>query len=281
MVQFYHINGKITPVSEAQLHVTDLAILRGYGVFDYFRALEQRALFVEDYVSRFYRSAGLLQLEVPCDQEELMFRIQELLHRNGIAKAGIRLILTGGYATDSYTPVDPNLLILQHQYASFPAWGYEKGVKMLTYRYQREVPVAKTINYVTGIRIQKWLKDNEADAVLYYDGDTIKESDRSNFFLIDQAERLITPDAGVLPGITRMKVIEVAQKMGMSVEERPVQLQEVFEAKEAFMTSSIKGVLPVVMLDGKGIAGGQVGPLSRQLGRGFEELVADYLAARV
>ncbi|MBX2870715.1 MAG: aminotransferase class IV [Saprospiraceae bacterium] len=280
MIQYYHINGELTPVAEAQLHVTDLAIMRGYGVFDYFRALQGRALFVEDYVQRFFNSAKLLQLEVPCSQLELRQNIQQLLDKNGEDKAGIRLILTGGYTTDSYTPVKPNLLILQHPYASYAAEAYERGIKMLTYEYRREIPVAKTINYVTGIRIQKWLKENGADAVLYYDNDIIKESDRSNFFLIDQAGKLVTPEADVLPGITRMKVIQVAKELGLPVEERTVQLNEIFEAKEAFITSSIKGVLPVTYMDDKAIGTGQVGDISKQLGAAFEALVERYVMAK-
>ncbi len=281
MIQYYHINGELTPIAEAQLHVTDLAIMRGYGVFDYFRALEGRALFVEDYVRRFFNSASLLQLEVPCSQLELINRIQELLDKNEEDKAGIRLILTGGYTTDSYTPVKPNLLILQHPYATYPAEAYERGIKMLTYDYRREIPVAKTINYITGIRIQKWLKENGADAVLYYDNGIIKESDRSNFFLIDAVGNLITPKADVLPGITRMKVIEVAKAMGITVEERPVKVSEIFAAKEAFITSSIKGVLPVTEMDGKAIGTGQIGALSKRLGAGFEALVESYVMAKV
>lgn len=281
MINYYNVNGKITPVAEAQLHVTDLAIIRGYGVFDYFRVLGGRPLFVEDYVDRFFRSASLLDLEVPCTKVELIQNIQDLLDKNGQEKAGIRLILTGGYTTDNYTPVQPNLLILQHPFATFPAWGYERGVKMLTFQYEREIPVAKTINYVTGIRIQKWLKDNDADAVLYYDGGMIKESDRSNFFLIDQAGKLITPKEGVLPGITRMKVLQIAREMGLPVEERLVELHEVFDAKEAFMTSSIKKVLPVIMVDDKPIADGRVGEITQQLGARFKALVDEYVLARV
>ena len=281
MISYYNVNGKITPVAEAQLHVTDLAIIRGYGVFDYFRVLGGRPLFVEDYVDRFFRSASLLGLPVPCTKVELIQNIQDLLDKNGQEKAGIRLILTGGYATDNYTPVEPNLLILQHPFATFPAWGYERGVKMLTFQYEREIPVAKTINYVTGIRIQKWLKDNDADAVLYYDGGMIKESDRSNFFLIDQAGKLITPKEGVLPGITRMKVLQIAREMGLPVEERLVELHEVFDAKEAFMTSSIKKVLPVIMVDDKPIADGRVGEITQKLGARFKALVDEYVLARV
>jgi len=281
MISYYNVNGKITPVAEAQLHVTDLAIIRGYGVFDYFRVLGRRPLFVEDYVDRFFRSASLLDLAVPCSKVELIQNIQDLLDKNGQEKAGIRLILTGGYTTDNYTPVQPNLLILQHPFATFPAWGYERGVKMLTFQYEREIPVAKTINYVTGIRIQKWLRDNDAAAVLYYDGGTIKESDRSNFFLIDQAGKLITPKEGVLPGITRMKVLQIAREMGLSVEERMVELHEVFDAKEAFMTSSIKKVLPVIMVDDKPIADGKVGEMTQKLGARFEALVDEYVLARV
>lgn len=277
MIQYYNVNGKLTPVAEAQLHVTDLAILRGFGVFDYFRALNGRALFVEDYIDRFYRSAALLYMTPPCSKAELQGSIQALLDANGEEKAGIRLILTGGYALDSYTPVEPNLLILQHPYASFPAWGYEKGIRILTYPFQRETPVAKTINYVTGIKILGWLKENGGDAVLYHDGNHVKESDRSNFFIIDDAGRLVTPESEVLPGITRKKVIQVAKEKGMEVMERTVTLAEIYQAKEAFITSSIKGVLPVAKIDDQVIGSGKPGPLSQELGIAFDALVEQYV----
>lgn len=277
MIQYYNINGKLTPVAEAQLHVSDLAILRGFGVFDYFRALNGRAIFVEDYVDRFYRSAALLYLTPTCSKAELRGSIQALLDANGEEKAGIRLILTGGYAVDSYTPVEPNLLILQHPYATYPAWGYEKGIRILTYHFQRETPVAKTINYVTGIKILGWLKENGGDAVLYHDGTHVKESDRSNFFIIDDAGRLITPASEVLPGITRMKVIQVAKEKGMEVIERSLTLAEIYQAKEAFITSSIKGVLPVAKIDDQAIGSGQPGPLSQALGVAFDALVEQYV----
>ncbi len=277
MIQYHNVNGTLTLVADAKLHVTDLAIIRGFGVFDYFRALNGRALFVEDYLDRFYRSAALLYLTPPCSKAELQARIQALLDANGEEKAGIRLVLTGGYALDSYTPVNPNLLILQHPYASFPAWGYEKGIRLLTYHFQRETPVAKTINYVTGIRILGWLKEHGGDAVLYHDGTHVKESDRSNFFFIDAAGCLVTPETEVLPGITRKKVIELAKEKGMEVVERRVALTEIYQAEEAFITSSIKGVLPVTTIDDQVIGSGKPGPLSQQLGAAFEELVAQYV----
>lgn len=277
MIQYHNINGELTLVADAKLHVTDLAIMRGFGVFDYFRALNGRALFVEDYIDRFYRSAALLYLTPPCSKAELRTRIQALLDANGEEKAGVRLILTGGYAADSYTPIDPNLLILQHPYASFPAWGYEKGIRILTYHFQRETPVAKTINYVTGIKILGWLKENGGDAVLYHDGTYVKESDRSNFFLIDASGRLLTPESEVLPGITRKKVIELAKEKGMEVVERKISLAEIYQAKEAFITSSIKGVLPVTTIDDQMIGAGKPGPLSQQLGAAFNALVAQYV----
>lgn len=276
MIQYHHVNGVLTEVEKAQLHVSDLAILRGFGVFDYFKALKGKPLFVEDYVDRFFNSASLLYLAPPCTKEELIAWIQDLLDANGQENAGIRLVLTGGYAPDSYTPIKPNLLILQHPYADFPDWGYEKGIKILTYHFQREIPVAKTINYVTGIRIQGWLKENGGDAVLYHDGTHIKESDRSNFFMVDQKGQLVTPQEEVLLGITRKKIIAIAKEKGLTVIERMISLEEIYEAKEAFITSSIKGVLPVVQIDDKVIGHGKPGLLSKTLGEAFKELTLQY-----
>ena len=281
MIKYHCVNGQLTPVAEAVLPVNDLAILRGFGVFDYFRALNGRALFVEDYVDRFFRSAALLHLAVPCDRETLKRDIQRLLDANGEEKAGMRLVLTGGSAPDSYTPVNPNLLILQHPYAEYRAAAYETGIRLLTYHFQRETPRAKTINYVTGIRILGWLKENGGDAVLYHDGTKIKESDRSNFLFIDAEGRLVTPKEEILLGITRKKVLEVAAKAGLEIIERDVALEEIYEAKEAFITSSIKGVLPVTKIDDRTIGDGLPGPIGVQLGKDFDVLVQQYVNSAV
>lgn len=162
------------------LKVSDLAILRGYGIFDYFLVRESVPLFIDDYVKRFFNSAKLMLLEMPISQQELKEQIYELIAANNVPNTGMRLVLTGGYADDGYTPIHPNLLILQHPMPAIPS--VQAGVKILLYGYQRELPEAKTINYLTGIRMLGEMKAKGAVEILYHDFGTIREAVRSNFF---------------------------------------------------------------------------------------------------
>ncbi len=162
MIKYYNINGQQTPVENAYLHVSDLSILRGYGIFDYFLAREGHPLFLDDYLNRFYRSAAELYLEIPFDKATLRQHIYDLLAANEVQEAGIRLVLTGGYSPDGYTPVSPNLLIMMYDLPT-SAWEFSsQGIKIITHPFQRELPEVKTINYSTGIRMLKTVKERGA-----------------------------------------------------------------------------------------------------------------------
>ena len=116
MIQYYCLNGEIVPAETASLKVTDLAILRGYAMFDYFLFESRQPYFFDDYLDRFENSAKRLGLEVPISRENLKSQIFRLIETNGIDKGAIRLVLTGGYADDGYTPKNPNFVILQHAF---------------------------------------------------------------------------------------------------------------------------------------------------------------------
>ena len=131
MIQYYSVNGKFVPAREAQLKVNDLSIIRGYGVFDYFLFKRGIPLFLEDYLQRFYASAKLMELEIPVELPTFKESIFKLISLNGVEEGGIRLLLTGGYANDGYTPISPNWMILQYPLPSIPKEKYEKGVKLL------------------------------------------------------------------------------------------------------------------------------------------------------
>ena len=105
------INDRFIENDEALLHVSDLSIQRGYGIFDFFRTINGIPLFLHDHLDRFYASASAMHLPLKKTPEELSFIVHELIKKTGVSEAGIRIMLTGGNSTDSYHPAEPNLVI--------------------------------------------------------------------------------------------------------------------------------------------------------------------------
>lgn len=275
MLPYVHLNGKLQPYEEARLQLGDLGLLRGYGIFDYFLFRNRKAYFLEDYLDRFYRSAAQLELPVPYSREVLPVLVKELIRANAIGNGGIRLLLTGGYSPDGYTPAQPNFAMMQYPYPEYsPDW-YEKGVKLMTYRHQRELPGIKSTNYLTGIFIRKRLQQANAPFVLYHDGEFVRESDRSNFLIVDAEGTLVAPAEKVLAGVTRKYVLQLARQMNVKVREDNIRLTELATAREAMLTSTTKGIMPVTTIDRQTIGTGRPGPLSPRLQSAFIELVTE------
>ncbi len=277
MIRYHCINGRQVEASDASIGLNDLAFLRGYGIFDFFLVRGGVPLFFDDYLARFARSARLLGLEPPLSTPELKQHIYALIEANGLPDAAIRLLLTGGYAADSYTPVTPNWIIMEHAMPQTPPEQHAQGIKLMTYRHVRELPEIKSTNYLTGIRIREALQRAGAPEVLYHDGQWVSESARSNFFILTRDGVLVTPHDGVLHGITRKQVLALAQQADIPVEERGIALSELSEAAEAFLSSTTKGVLPVVQIDDIRLGEGKPGPVSRQLSEAFNAHVLAYV----
>jgi D-alanine transaminase/branched-chain amino acid aminotransferase len=148
-----------------------------------------------------------------------------------------------------------------------------RSIALMTYAHQRQLPDVKTIDYLMAIWLQPLLREKGADDVLYHHNGVIAECPRANFFLVTAEGTLVTPAANVLKGITRMKVLEVARGQ-FATEERDVLLDEVRTAKEAFITSTTKHVLPVTLIDGLPVGNGMIGPVARQLSAALYSLAA-------
>lgn len=271
----YVINGQLTDADQAVLGVRDLALLRGYGIFDYFLFDRYQPLFLEDYLRRFYRSAQLMHLEVPVAAEELESQILDLIRTNEFVRGGLRLVLTGGYSTDGYTPEAGNLMIMQYPWPEHPPQCYTQGVRLLTHRYQREVPEVKTLNYMTGIRMLPKLRKAGAKELLYFQDDRITESTRSNFFVVMKDGTLVTPGEDILLGITRQEILALAQPL-TRVEVRDLHLHELANIEEAFLTGSTKKVMPVVQINGLQIGTGRPGPFTREMMQAFAQHCTRY-----
>lgn len=280
-MEYQIINGKILKRDDALIPINDLGMLRGYGVFDYFRVLDGRPVFLAEHIERLFHSLDVLDIELDFERHHIKDMVLKLVEKNNAKDAGFRIVVTGGFAEDGYNPDDqPNLFMMMHSLPTYDPEAYEKGVKLISTAYSRDIPSVKTIIYVQVIHFAKKMKAEGAMEVLYHWKDNMTECSRSNIFFIDHKKRLVTPSHGMLKGITRLNTIKIAKRMGMEVELRKVNMDEIDGMEEAFITSSTKGVMPVVQIDDTIIGDGVPGEITEQLMAAFAEEVEQYLAVR-
>jgi branched-chain amino acid aminotransferase len=276
---FVIVHDDLVPAGLASLLISDLSIQRGYGIFDFFKSLNHTPIFIDEHLDRFFHSARQLRLTVAKTREELLALINTLQQKNNIPDSGIRIMLTGGYSPDGYTLVKPNLVISQYPLQVPISEAFQKSVRLITYPHQRQMPETKTIDYLMAIWLQPHIRENGADDVLYHNDGVLSECPRSNFFIVTAGDVLVTPARHILKGIIRGKVLELARRQ-FKTEERDIGLEELLTAKEAFITSTTKHILPVVRIDdkaiGRGLPGeGEPGPVSRWLNQELYQLVKD------
>jgi D-alanine transaminase/branched-chain amino acid aminotransferase len=261
---FAFVRGEIIPIGDAHLHISDLSIQRGYGIFDFFKVSNGHAFFLNDYLDRFYHSAAVMRLEVPYVPRDLRTIIQQLIRQNDMPESGVKMILTGGYSRDGYQPGEPNLIITQQSLKLPAGEQIEKGIKVITYEYVRDFPLAKTINYTMGIWLSKMVAEKGASDVLYYKDGVVSEFPRCNFFIVKKDGTVATPDKNILLGVTRMKIQSLADKHHRS-ESGEITLDDVRHSKEAFLTSTTKRIVPIVQIDDMIIGDGKPGPVTLSL----------------
>lgn len=268
--RFAFVRDQFVAVDDALIHVSDLSIQRGYGIFDFFKISDGHAYFLRDHLNRFFESARILKLPVPLQWQEIESLIHQLIARNEMPESGIKLILTGGYSSDGYVPSESNFVMTQHA-LKLPSPGQvEKGLRIITYPYFKEFPAAKSINYMMGIWLLDLLQQEQAADVLYYHNEIISEFPRCNVFIVDDAGSLLTPSRNVLKGVTRKNVISLATR-SMTVLEKDITRDDLYAAKEVFLTSTTKRILPIVEADHRVIGNGKPGPVALAL---LEQLLA-------
>ena len=268
------INNSFVPYRDATLHISDVGLQRGFGIFDYFISVNGAIPFFDDYLNRFYLSAEKLNLKVPFDRGDLKKKIYHLLNENKLAITGVKLLLTGGFADDLYTPTDPNFLIINIPVPNYSDT-YSDGIKLLLLDYVRYLPEVKTTFYLPALSLLPELKRIGALETLYHHKGIVYETTRANFFIIKNGV-LIAPSEGILKGITRKHVLKVA-RLQMKVEERIVKLDEIFDSDEIFITGTSKHILPVVNIDGKIIANGRPGTITNKLAQDFKAYYQDQI----
>jgi len=272
----YILNDQLIDEDKAFIHVSDLALLRGYGVFDFFRLAGLQPLYFEDHIERFYSSADKLRLKCPIGRKRLKSMIFEIINVNKIQNSGIRIVLTGGASETGYSIGNPTLFVMNEAINALPEDHFENGIKLISHEYLRDLPEVKSINYLTGIYKLPDIKKNGAVDLLYHWNGKISEVTRSNFFIVDHKDKIVTPGEGVLKGVNRKHVIAMA-KDHYEVEERDLYFTELGSAKEAFITGTTKKVMPVYQIDNITIGDGRVGDITKQLQRSYDAYINNFL----
>ena len=244
---FLYINNQFLPATDGSLPVSDLSIQRGYALFDYLKVVNGIPLYVDDHLDRLFHSAEQLHLPIIHTREALKDIIRQLMQHNHQPHSGIRITLTGGNSPDGYSIAAPNLIISQSPLQLPTPEAVERGIKLMTYPHQRQLPHVKTTDYVMAIWLQPQVKEQGADDILYYNEASISECPRANIFMVKEG-KLITPAQNILKGVIRKHVLQLAADM-LPVEERDIPLQELRSAEEVFITSTTKQVLPVRQVD--------------------------------
>lgn len=269
----WYINGRWVHPNEATISINDVAVLRGYSVFESFRTYDRRPFHLEEHLNRLYRSAQLIELDVPYTWEHITGIISEVIERNSYKHASLRMLVTGGESEDGILPTGKAVLaVLITPLGERDMKCFAQGYRVITSRLQRVAPEAKTTNYIEAVRALKEATRRDAvDALFVNEQGHVLEGTRSNFFVF-RGDTLVTPYAGVLIGVTRSIVVELAHGLFI-LEERPILLAELASVDEAFITASSKEIIPVVQIDDIVIGNGKPGPRTIALEQRFIQMV--------
>ena len=274
------MDGVFRPLNETKLPVSDLIIQRGVGVFESIPTVNGRPLCMTAHIERLIVSAKASTIEFPVAPDAMKSIIREGLARLARMEPGretlIRPYITGGDDFDELKGfLHPRFFILFENANRPPKELYEKGVLLWPLDMARRSPETKSVDYMTSYSLEA--RENGAFEVLYCPGGEITEGAHSSFFLVRDGELVTAPLTRVLSGTTRRIVIELARRNGIRVCESVALLAGLSGYQEAFITGSLKGILPVVGVGGTVIGDGRPGAVTKRLREIYASGISEWL----
>jgi branched-chain amino acid aminotransferase len=265
------LNGRYVAASRASISVYDRGLLYGDGLFETLRAYQGRVFALEEHLERLAGSAAVLGLPVPpYDWREL---IADLLRRNALQRrdAWVRITLTRGAAEPVVlppVPPRPTIIVMVKEIDPTLAAKQRSGVAVTLLPYSRHgfIPEHKSLNYLPAV-VGKVLaaRHGAFDGLFVRSEHFITEGTTSSLFVVQGRSLWTTPIGGILPGITRRRVLDLAAGARLRTLERDLTTTDLLEADEAFLTSSISEIMPIVAVDQRRIGKGAPGPTTRKL----------------
>jgi branched-chain amino acid aminotransferase len=274
---------RLVPESEARLSVFDHGLLYGDGVFEGLRAYAGKVFRLEAHIDRLFDSARAICLEIPLSKAAVAKAVTDTLAANGLADGYVRLVVTrgaGSLGLDPNKTSHPQVIVIADTISLYPREFYDKGLRIVTAATQRTQSAAlspriKSLNYLNNIMAKlEGLQAGCVEALMLNHKGEVAECTGDNIFVV-RSGRLLTPppDAGILEGITRNAVMELAVAAGIECREATLVRHDLYTADECFLTGTAAEVIPVVEIDGRKIGAGVPGPVTGRLTRDFHALV--------
>ena len=276
------INGTLYNKEDAKVSVYDHGFLYGDGVFEGMRSYGGSVFRMKEHLNRLWESAEKIQLEIPMSKEQMADSVNATLAANEIEDGYIRLVVSRGEGTLGLDPNKcpmPNIIIITDLITLYPDEFYQNGLEIITAKTIRNHPGAldpriKSLNYLNNIlaKIEGLAAGCVETLMLNHQGE-VAECTGDNIFIV-QDGRLLTPpvEAGVLEGITRGAVMELAAEDDVEVVETTMTLEDVYAAEEVFLTGSAAEIVPVIKVDGNQIGNGTPGLLTRRIADLYSQL---------
>jgi len=277
-----YLDGKLVGEEEAKISVFDHGLLYGDGVFEGIRAYNGLIFKLEEHLDRLYNSARAIMLKIPLDKKEMKEAVLMTVRANKLANAYIRLVVTRGKGDLGLDPRKcprPTVFIIASTIKLYPRELYYKGLEVITVPTNRNTvsaidPQIKSLNYLNNIlaKIEANLVEVPEAIMLNKDG-YVLECTGDNIFIVRNGV-LITPPTylGVLAGITRNTVLELAGKLKIDAREEVFSRYSLYNADECFLTGTAAEIIPVVRVDGRVIGDGRPGRISLRLMKAFWKL---------
>jgi len=280
-----NINGKYFDKENAKVSVYDHGFLYGDGVFEGMRSYGGKVFRLKQHLDRLWASAKGIWLTIPISQEQMAQQVNDTLATNGIKDGYIRLVVTRGAGALGLDPnrcSDPQVIVIADHIQLYPKEMYDNGLSIVTASTIRNhsaalSPRIKSLNYLNNIMAKiEGLQAGCVEALMLNAKGEVAECTGDNIFIVRKGVLQTPPiDAGILEGITRDAVIELAGEMGLSVQQIALTRHDVFIAEECFLTGSAAEVIPVVKLDSRQIGDGKPGPITKKLTERFHKLTRE------
>jgi branched-chain amino acid aminotransferase len=278
-----YINGKFYDKADAKVSVYDHGLLYGDGIFEGIRIYAGKVFKLAEHIERLYESARHILLEIPLSREQLREAILNAVRVNAKHDGYIRLIISrgaGNLGIDPRNTTDPQVIIIVDDISMYPPALYENGLEIIVASTIRNHPGAlnpriKSLNYLNNILAKiEATRAGCLEAIMLNVNGEVAECTADNIFFVKHGELRTPPlHAGLLEGITRDTVMELARAAHIPVREMTLTRHDVYSADECFLTGTGAEIIPVVKCDGRVIGTGKPGPVTRQLRERFHMLV--------
>lgn len=283
MAQQIYISGEYFSKDDAKISVYDHGLLYGDGVFEGMRIYSGKVFRLQEHLIRLWESSLSIGLAIPITIEQLTADVNECVKKNGLDDGYIRLVVTRGSGSLGIDPnrcSNPQIIIIADKITLYPNELYENGLDLVTASTIRNHPAAlspriKSLNYLNNVMAKmEGLKANCVEALMLNHKGDVAECTGDNIFIVRKGQLQTPPiDAGILEGITRNAVLELALEAGIETVEMTLSRHDIYTADECFLTGSAAEVIAAVRLDDRVIGNGKPGPITKQLNEAFRKLV--------